>query len=117
MSAVAQETPSIPEFAARILSKPKRLLINGKWVDAASGKTFPVIDPATGQDIGQAAEGDKTDVDAAVKEFRARGVRFLQPPQMIQRDQAGDFGKRGGEEWMAFFNDPAGNLLALVERR
>ncbi len=57
------------------------------------------------------------DVDAAVKELKGRGVRFLQQPQMIQRDEAGDFGKKGMEEWMAFFNDPAGNLLALVERR
>ena len=57
------------------------------------------------------------DVDAAVKHLKGRGVRFLQPPQMIQRDEAGDFGKKGIEEWMAFFNDPAGNLLALVERR
>ncbi len=58
------------------------------------------------------------DVDAAVKELKGRGVRFLQQQaQMIQRDEAGDFGKKGIEEWMAFFNDPAGNLLALVERR
>ncbi len=57
------------------------------------------------------------DVDAAFKEMRERGVRFLQPPHLIQRDEAGDFGKKGSEEWMAFFNDPAGNLLAVVERR
>ncbi len=56
-------------------------------------------------------------VDGAVKVLRDRGVRFLQQPQLIQRDEAGDFGKKGTEEWMAFFNDPAGNLLALVERR
>ncbi len=57
-------------------------------------------------------------VDDAVKTLRHRGVRFLQQqPLMIQRDEAGDFGKKGIEEWMAFFNDPAGNLLALVERR
>ena len=57
------------------------------------------------------------DVDAACKELKGRGLRFLQQPQLIQRDEAGDFGKKGSEEWMAFFNDPAGNLLALVERR
>ncbi len=57
------------------------------------------------------------DVEAAVKELKERGVRFLQQAQLIHRDEAGDFGKKGVEEWMAFFNDPAGNLLALVERR
>ncbi len=57
------------------------------------------------------------DIDAAFKEMRERGVRFLQPPQLIQRDDAGDFGRKGSEEWMAFFNDPAGNRLAVVARR
>lgn len=58
------------------------------------------------------------DVAAMIKELRGRGITFLQQqPQMIHRDEAGDFGKKGGEEWMAFFRDPAGNLLALVERR
>lgn len=58
------------------------------------------------------------DVAAMAKELRGRGVQFLQQqPQMIHRDEAGDFGKKGAEEWMAFFRDPAGNLLALVERR
>jgi catechol 2,3-dioxygenase-like lactoylglutathione lyase family enzyme len=57
------------------------------------------------------------DVNVAVKELHDRGVHFLQPPHMIQRDDAGNFGKKGIEEWMAFFHDPAGNLLALVERR
>ncbi len=57
------------------------------------------------------------DMAAAIKALRKRGVQFLQPPHMIQRDEAGDFGKKGVEEWMAFFHDPADNLLALVERR
>lgn len=57
------------------------------------------------------------DLDASVEQLRARGVKFLQKPAMIHRDDDGDFGKKGTEEWMAFFRDPSGNLLALVERR
>ena len=57
------------------------------------------------------------DLKAAFREFNKRGVHFLQPPALIHRDEAGDFGRRGGEEWMAFFRDPCGNMLALVERR
>ena len=41
-------------------------LIGGRLVPARSGKTFAVVNPATGQEIGQAAEGDAADVDAAV---------------------------------------------------
>ena len=36
---------------------------------------------------------------------------------MIHRDDTGTFGEKGGEEWMAFFRDPCGNLLAVAERR
>jgi aldehyde dehydrogenase (NAD+) len=50
--------------------KPKRLLIDGKWVEAASGKTFDSINPATGQVLSKVAEGDKQDVDRAVQAAR-----------------------------------------------
>jgi aldehyde dehydrogenase (NAD+) len=46
------------------------MLIGGKWVDSASGKTFETINPATGEVICQVAEGDKADVDKAVKAAR-----------------------------------------------
>src|SRR5580704_149396 len=48
-----------------------KLLINGKWVDAASGRTFPTINPATGDVIAQVAEADAADVDKAVAAARA----------------------------------------------
>jgi len=57
------------------------------------------------------------DINKAVKELKKRGVTFLQPPAMIHKDEAGEIGKKGVEEWMAFFKDPSGNLLALTELR
>ena len=48
-----------------------KLLINGKWVDAASGKTFPTINPSTGEVITHVAEADAADVDKAVAAARA----------------------------------------------
>jgi aldehyde dehydrogenase (NAD+) len=47
-----------------------KLLINNQWVDSASGKTFPTINPATGEVICQVAEADATDVDYAVRAAR-----------------------------------------------
>ena len=44
-----------------------KLLIDGALVPAQSGRTFQNVNPATGEVIGQAAEGDAADVDAAVK--------------------------------------------------
>jgi acyl-CoA reductase-like NAD-dependent aldehyde dehydrogenase len=50
--------------------KPGKLFIGGEFVDAASGKTFPTINPATGQVIVQIAEADAPDVDRAVDAAR-----------------------------------------------
>ena len=44
--------------------------IDGKWVDAASGKTFETLNPATEEVITEVAEGDAADVDRAVKAAR-----------------------------------------------
>ncbi|KAL6187084.1 hypothetical protein ACLB2K_043199 [Fragaria x ananassa] len=47
-----------------------KLLINGQFVDAASGKTFPTLDPRTGDVIAHVAEGDAEDVNRAVAAAR-----------------------------------------------
>ena len=43
-----------------------RLLINGEWCDAASGKTIDVVNPATGQRIGKVAHAGIADLDRAL---------------------------------------------------
>jgi len=48
-----------------------KILINNKWVPAASGKTFGVFNPSTEQEICQVSQGGDADVDAAVKAARA----------------------------------------------
>jgi aldehyde dehydrogenase (NAD+) len=50
--------------------KDQPLFIGGRWLDSVSGKTFPTLNPATGETICQVAEGDKADVDLAVKAAR-----------------------------------------------
>src|SRR5437867_8946562 len=50
--------------------KDQPLFIGGKWQDSVSGKTFDTINPATGEVICQVAEGDKADIDLAVKAAR-----------------------------------------------
>jgi phenylacetaldehyde dehydrogenase len=53
------------------ISKPRKMLINGKWVESASGKTFPTYDPSTGEVLARIAEGDREDINRAVKAARA----------------------------------------------
>ncbi|ELK14346.1 Aldehyde dehydrogenase, mitochondrial, partial [Pteropus alecto] len=48
-----------------------QIFINNEWHDAVSKKTFPTVNPSTGEVICQVAEGDKEDVDRAVKAARA----------------------------------------------
>lgn len=49
---------------------PNKLFIGGEWVDAESGKTFPVLDPRTGEEVFRVAEADKADVEKAVAAAR-----------------------------------------------
>src|SRR4051794_19954139 len=71
----------VPVMAAATAAAPQRkfakpdvkdqlMLIDGKWVPSVSGKTFPTVNPATGETICQVAEGDKADVDKAVAAAR-----------------------------------------------
>ena len=59
--------PSVVEFLG---SGPKKLLIGGKWAASKSGKTFETINPATEEVLALVAEGDKGDIDEAVKAAR-----------------------------------------------
>lgn len=42
-----------------------QLFINGKWQDAADGRTIAVLNPATGKEIGRVAHASRTDLDRA----------------------------------------------------
>jgi methylmalonyl-CoA/ethylmalonyl-CoA epimerase len=56
------------------------------------------------------------DIHAAYQALRTRGVEFDSEPHLIHRDEPGTFGPPGSEEWMAFFRDPGGNVLAIAAR-
>ena len=47
-----------------------KLLINNQWVESVSGKRFPTVNPATGEEICRVAEADAADVDKAVHAAR-----------------------------------------------
>ncbi len=62
-------TATEPRRATR-KSFQTKLLIDGKWRDSVSGKTFETVNPATEEVIAQVAEGDAADIDLAVKAAR-----------------------------------------------
>jgi phenylacetaldehyde dehydrogenase len=51
---------------AEFFSRQHRMLIDGRFVLAASGKTFPVYNPATGEVVARVPEAETEDVDRAV---------------------------------------------------
>src|SRR6185437_2217740 len=66
-------TVTLTQVDPRVVSfveKPRQMLINGRWVDSVSGKTFPSYDPSTGEVLATVAEGDQPDIDLAVKAAR-----------------------------------------------
>jgi phenylacetaldehyde dehydrogenase len=56
--------------AKAFIGRRHKLLIDGQWVAARSGKSFAVFDPSNGQQIAQVADGGAEDVDAAVAAAR-----------------------------------------------
>ncbi len=58
------------QHATGFLNRQSSLLIDGKMVQAVSGKTFAVYNPATGTLIANVPEADKADVDLAVAAAR-----------------------------------------------
>lgn len=57
------------------------------------------------------------DIEAFAAGLEEKGVVLTSEPHMIYKDEAGQFGDKGVEEWMAFCSDPSGNTVGLVERR
>jgi len=54
----------------QFLSAPKKLLIDGKWTEAETGKTFDTLNPASGEILAKIQEGGKADIDKAVTAAR-----------------------------------------------
>ena len=67
---IAISKPKLGKDSKAFLAKKHHMLIDGKWVEAKSGKTFEVEDPATQEVIAHVPAGDKADIDLAVKAAR-----------------------------------------------
>ena len=63
-------TTQITPMLQRFLSSPRKILIDGKWGNTLSEQTFPTFNPATGDVLCQVPDGQKEDIDRAVKAAR-----------------------------------------------
>lgn len=69
--ATAVSVPTMDPNVARFVSKTHKNLINGRWVESASGESFATFNPATGDVLSYVAAGNSVDIDRAVKAARA----------------------------------------------
>jgi len=67
MAAAPALNPAVQDF---VRAPFRKMLIDGEWVAAASGKTFETVNPATGETLAHVAEGDAEDVERAVRAAR-----------------------------------------------
>ena len=78
-----------------------QLFINGKWQEPAEGKTLPVMNPATGKEIGRVAHAGRPDleraVEAAQKGFNVWRDMLPAERSKIMRKAAALFRERAGE--------------------
>ena len=96
--------------ALQVQVKPGKLFIGGRWVDAASGKTFPTVNPATGETITLIAEGDERDAAAAV-EAAHKAFHSGPWPEMSAADRAKILWKIG--DLIDKYNEELGTLETL----
>ena len=75
VSAVPRPKTATPPVKVR----QTKMLVDGRWMDSSSGKTFPTLNPAAGDVIAHVAEGGKADVDLAVKAARQAFESFQKP--------------------------------------
>ncbi|KAL8180073.1 UNVERIFIED_CONTAM: Aldehyde dehydrogenase, mitochondrial [Gekko kuhli] len=86
---MAAAAAAVPQPNTRPDVSYKKIFINNEWHDSTSRKTFPTINPSTGEVICQVAEGDKADVDKAVKAARD-AFKFGSPWRRMDASQRGE---------------------------
>ena len=74
--------PSAPTLDQQVLATALsgNHFIGGRFVPARGGKTFAVVNPATGVEVARAAEGDAADVEAAVLDADAAQKAWAKVP-------------------------------------
>src|SRR5258705_3832248 len=105
VSVDADRAPALPHFP---------MVIDGRQVEAASGRTYETVDPYTGAAWATAADGDGVDVDAAVAAARRtlagpwRQVSGSQRAQLMRN--LGDLIRRDADRFAEFETRDTGKL-------
>ncbi|CAI6335957.1 unnamed protein product [Periconia digitata] len=96
---------SVPPLSDKSLLK-EQTYVNGQWINAKSGKTFEVTDPASGKPIGTVPEMDRADTEAAIAAAAAAFPSF--------RKTTGRERSRMLRKWYQLMIDNADDLAKLI---
>ncbi|MCW2751570.1 MAG: aldehyde dehydrogenase [Aeromicrobium sp.] len=118
-----------------ITSAPAQQLVDGKLGAASTGETYPILNPATGEEIGHAPDSSAADVDAAIAaarrafdesdwstdvELRVRCLRQLHQALLDHADEfraltTAEVGMPGFMMGAAGFDVPVGGLKWVTD--
>jgi DNA-binding CsgD family transcriptional regulator/catechol 2,3-dioxygenase-like lactoylglutathione lyase family enzyme len=110
ISRVVSDIPRAVEWYGGVLGLPHLYTFGDlAFFDCAGTRLFLSLPENGGVPKGQAVLYFRVaDIHAAHEQLTARGVEFEGAPHMIFRHESGT------EEWMAFFADPDGGMLAVM---
>ncbi len=113
----ANDLPTAKQFYGETLGLEVTEQMDGLGLQLAGGGSvfiYPKDDhePATFTVLNFAVD----DVDAAVDRLTEAGVRFEQYEGELQTDEKGVFRGDGEAPTIAWFKDPAGNILSVIEQ-
>lgn len=119
VSLVAHDLDASIEFYCDVLGLPliARFDHGPKLAFIDIGGTRLMLEVGEGTVSGSVIYLYVDDIDSAVKEVEGKGAEVVGEPHAIHHDADGIFGTAGESEFMAFLNDPSGNLIALAQRK
>lgn len=103
-----------------------QLFIHGQWCDAVAGRTLPVVNPATGAEIGRVAHADINDLNRALESAQAgflvwrdmapaeRG-RIMRRAAALMRERAGDIAQVLTQEQGKPLPEAKGEAMAAAD--
>lgn len=101
----AEMNPGAPALRDQSLFK-QAAFINGKWLNAQSGKTFEVYDPASGNVIGSMPDMDASETESAIHAAAGALPKFR---RMVARDRSHIL-----HRWYELLEENADDLAKLI---
>jgi len=87
MLTIADQKARLGDAARLFLSSSRKMLIGGQWVEAQSGRTIDVVDPATGMKLVDVPAGGSADIDRAVAAARRAFEGAWAAARPVQRER------------------------------